>query len=260
MDPIAIDLKVVQIHWYSITMLTAILLGSYLFLKEAKKNKIDPKFLDNLLFYGIIIAIIGARLYYCLFNLDYYLARPIEILYIWQGGLAIHGGILFGAIWFIYYSKKNKISPLKILDIVAPYLILGQAIGRWGNFFNQEAHGPITSKIFLHRLLIPNFIINGMLINGNYYHPTFYYEFLWNILGFIILTYIQKKHNSKEGTLTGLYLSWYSIVRFIIESLRTDSLMLGSIKVAQLVSVILFIIGLILIFRKKGTKKDENRL
>ncbi len=270
MNPIAIDLGIIKIHWYSITMLLGILSGSYIFFKEAKRQKINEEFISNLLFYGIIIGIIGARIYYVLFNLSYYLAHPLEIIQIWNGGLAIHGAIIAGGIWFIYYSKKNNINPLKILDIAAPALILGQAIGRWGNFFNGEAHGVITTKEALVNGFIPNFVIEGMNIGGTYYVPTFYYEFLWNILGFIILIIIRKKIKLKTGALTGIYFMWYSFARFFIEGMRTDSLMLGSLRIAQLISVLLMLTGAYLVFRKpKDTRvnrllakeeKNENRL
>ena len=183
-----------------------------------------------------------------------------KIIEIYNGGLAIHGGIIAGAIFFIYYSKKNKMNFLKIFDLTAPALILGQAIGRWGNFINQEAHGPAVLKQTLENLPIPNFVIKGMNINGTYYHPTFYYESVWDFLGFILLIILRKKLNLKTGQLTGIYFVWYSTARFLIESLRTDSLMLGPIKVAQAVSIILFLLGLYLILRKKkDTRTNRNK-
>lgn len=259
MNPIAIDLGIIQIHWYSITMLTAILLGAYLFIKEAKKNNLNEEYVNNLLFYGIIFGILGARLYYVLFNLDYYLQRPIEILEIWNGGLAIHGSLIAGGIWFIYYSKKNNVNPLKVLDMAAPYVILGQAIGRWGNFFNGEAHGLVTTRLALEKLYIPKFVIEGMNINGFYYVPTFYYEFLWNLLGFIVLIIIKKKCKLKPGKLTGIYFIWYSFARFFIEGMRTDSLMLGNLRIAQLISILLFILGWIMLLWKSKDSR-VNRL
>jgi len=270
MNPIAIDLHFIQIYWYSITMFLAILTGAILFFKTAKKNKLKDEFLTNLVFYAIIFGLIGARAYYCLFNLEYYVKNPIEILEVWNGGLAIHGAILAGAVWVIYYAKKNKVSFLKIFDMIAPSLIIAQAIGRWGNFFNQEAHGPAVAKSFLENLHLPNFIVEGMNINGTYYHPTFLYESIWNVIGFIILIYLRKHKKLKTGVLTGIYFIWYSVARFFIESLRTDSLMLGPIKIAQLISLALCIVGIYLIFyKKKDTRvnrykekelENENRL
>lgn len=259
MNPVLIELGPISIYWYSVTMLIAILTGSYLFIKQATKQGYEEKFITNLVFYGAILGILGARIYYVLFNLDYYLQDPIQIIEIYNGGLAIHGAIITGIIWFIYYSKKHKKNYLKLLDLAAPSLIIAQAIGRWGNFFNQEAHGPEVARETLENLNIPNFIINGMNIDGKYYHPTFYYESIWNTLGFILLIILRKKLKLKPGQLTGIYLIWYSFIRFFIESLRTDSLMLGNIKVAQLVSVILLLTGLYLLFRKKKDTRI-NRL
>ena len=259
MNPVLIDLGIVQIYWYSVIVLTAILLGSFLFLKAAKKEGYNEEFLTNTIFYVIIFSIIGARLYYVLFNLGYYFKHPLEIIAVWNGGLAIHGGIIGGTLCLLYHTLKYKKSFLRLTDLIVPSLILGQAIGRWGNFFNSEAHGPQVAKEVLEKLPIPKFVINGMNIDGIYYHPTFFYESIWCIIGFVILIVLSKKVKLRRGGLTGIYFIWYSIARFFIEGLRTDSLMLGSIKVAQLISVLLFILGLYLLFRKK---KDTrlNRL
>lgn len=259
MNPIAIDLGIFQIYWYSITLFLAMFVGSMIVYKEMRKQNIKDDFIINLIFYAIIIGIVGARIYFVIFNLDYYIKYPIEILEIWNGGLAIHGGILFGIIWFVVYSNKNKINILKLLDITVLGLIIAQAIGRWGNFFNQEAHGIAVAKETLQNYLIPNFIINGMNINGIYYHPTFYYEFLWNVLGFIIMIILRKKNKLYLGQLTGFYFMWYSFVRFFIEGMRTDSLMIGSIRIAQLISIMLFIIGLYL-FKRENKDTRVKRL
>ncbi|MFA5408531.1 MAG: prolipoprotein diacylglyceryl transferase, partial [Bacilli bacterium] len=221
--------------------------------------KINNEFLYNLVFWATIFAIVGARLYFVAFNWDYYSSNWIEILKIWEGGLAIHGSILFGFIFIYFYTKKYAVKLARILDAVAPGLIIGQAIGRWGNFFNQEAFGGQVSKAFLEGLHIPDFIINGMHINGAYYHPTFLYESLWCLLGFIII--ISIRHFSKylkNGQLTGFYLMWYSLGRFFIESLRTDSLMIGNYKMAQIVSLILFATGFIIFFSKLRGSKFDN--
>lgn len=257
MNQIALEIGPISIYWYSITMLIAILTGSYIFLKSAKKENYQEEFLTNLIFYGIIFGIIGARLYYIIFNIDYYKQNPIQIIEIWNGGLAIHGAIISGAIWFIYYCKKHKKNFLKIFDLATPALIISQAIGRWGNFFNQEAHGIKVTKETLEQLHIPNFIINGMKIDETYYHPTFFYESIWDLLGFIILITIRKKYKTKKGTITAIYFMWYSLARFIIESLRTDSLMLGNLKIAQLVSIILFILGLIILLHNYKKRKEQ---
>ena len=144
------------------------------------------------------------------------------------------------------YCKIKDVKAIRMTDIIVPSLILAQAIGRWGNFFNGEAHGPATTITNLQNLYVPDFIINGMNINGIYYHPTFLYESLWCLLGFLILILIRKFYKYlKTGQLTCVYLMWYSVGRLFIESLRTDSLMLGQFKVAQLVSLIMFIVGFV---------------
>ena len=162
MNRVALDLGPIQIYWYSIFIFLGILIACFVIYKEAKKRKIEEDFLVNLIFNSLIFGIIGARLYYVLFNLPYYIKNPIEILQIWNGGLAIHGGILTALIFILLYSKKHKVNQLKIIDILVVGLIIGQAIGRWGNFFNQEAYGRITTLQQLQHAGIPNFVIQGM--------------------------------------------------------------------------------------------------
>jgi len=255
MDSVLIDFGIIQIKWYSLFILIAFLVASFLIIREAKKKNIPEDYLTNLIFYGLIIGILGARIYYVLFNLDYYLDYPQEILMIWNGGLAIHGGIIATLIFLIIYSKKKKINPLLMTDIVVVGLIIAQAIGRWGNFFNSEAYGRIVSKSFLENIHLPDFIINGMFINGYYREPTFLYESLLCLLGFIVLLLIRKYFKTRVGQLTGIYLLWYGTARLIIETFRSDSLMLGPLKVAQCISVIAIIIGLYLIISKIKSKK-----
>ena len=260
MNPILIDFGPIQIYWYSVIMLFSILIASFIIIMRAKEENYGKEFISNLIFYCIIFGIIGARLYYVIFNLNYYLNKPLEIIAVWNGGLAIHGAIAGGLLCLIYHCKKYKKSILKMTDLAAPAIIIAQAVGRWGNFFNGEAHGPKTTKEILQKLHIPRFVINGMHIEGSYYHPTFLYESLWNILGFIILILLKKNLKLKKGVLTGIYFMWYSLARFFIESLRTDSLMLGNFKVAKIVSIILFIIGAYLVFyKKKDTRLNRLR-
>jgi phosphatidylglycerol:prolipoprotein diacylglycerol transferase len=254
-----IDLGLFQISWYSVCILIGIFVGGTILLREAKKFHIDDDFLSNLVFWTTIFAIVGARLYFVSFNWDYYSSNPTDILRIWEGGLAIHGAILFGFIFILFYTFKYKVKLLRILDIAVPGLIIGQAIGRWGNFFNQEAFGGQVSLDFLKGLHLPQFIIDGMYINGVYYHPTFLYESIWCLIGFIIIILVRKFYKYlKQGQLTGIYFMWYSIGRFFIEGLRTDSLMLGQYKMAQLVSIGLFAIGLLIVLIKGRGSKFEN--
>lgn len=258
MDPIMFSIFGIDIYWYSVFILIGIIIGMILLEKEAKKFKYPPDLIFNICFWAIIIGIIGARLYYCLFNFSYYKNNLLEIFAIWNGGLAIHGGLIAGLLTVIFLAKKHHLNFLKLLDMAVPSLILAQAIGRWGNFFNSEAHGIATTYTQLKDLLIPEFIIEGMELGGIYYLPTFYFESLWCLLGFIILLIIRKLKYIKIGATTCIYLMWYSLGRFFIEAWRTDSLMLGGFKVAQIISIIMFITGLtyLIILSRKG--KYEN--
>ena len=260
MDRVAVDLGPIQIYWYSIFIFIGLLVASILIFKEARRRNIDEDFLVNLIFNTIIIGLIGARLYYVIFNLPYYIANPIEIFAIWNGGLAIHGGVFAALIFIIIYCKKHEVNCLQILDIMVVGLIIGQAIGRWGNFFNGEAYGQITSLEELKEQQIPMFIINGMYILGEYRQPTFFYESTWCLSGFLAMLIIRKYKYLKRGQLTGFYLFWYGFGRFLIESMRTDSLMLGSLKMAQIVSIVFVIVGIILFFYNvfKSTKEDKK--
>ncbi len=258
MDKVALDLGFIQVYWYSIFIFLGVFAGTFVILNEAKKQKINEDFIVNLIFYTVISGLIGARLYYVAFNFDYYRQFPLEILEVWNGGLAIHGGIIGGLLCLFLYCKKYNAKLIKVLDIVVVGLIIGQAIGRWGNFFNQEAYGAITTLESLKKLGIPDFVCNGMLIQGAYRQPAFLYESLWCFMGFIALLIVRRYRYLKNGQTTGVYLIWYSIGRFFIEGMRTDSLMLGPLRMAQVVSVLGIIVGiLMLILCKKGTRFDN---
>ena len=255
MDRVLLDLGFIKIYYYSIFILLGVIVGGIFVYLELRREKVNKEKLFDVFFYTIIFAFLGARAYYVLFNLSYYLSNPIEIFYIWHGGLAIHGGILGGLLYLWYYSRKHKLNLVKLLDILVVGLIIGQVIGRWGNFFNSEAYGYVTSYDYLKSLYIPEFIIRGMYINGDYYMPTFFFESCWNLFGFIILLVIRKFYkNLKTGQLLGFYMMWYSFIRFIIEGMRLDSLMFGPIRVAQLVSVVLFIVGVYFVFFRRNKK------
>ena len=258
MNPI-IDLGIISIHWYSILLFIAILIGSNLAIKEAKKHGFEEDFMVNLLFLGVIIGILGARIYYVIFNFNYYKDNLIEIFKVWNGGLAIHGGIIAGFITIAIICYKKKVNLLKILDYLVVGLVIAQAIGRWGNFFNGEAHGAITSLSYLESLHLPQFIIDGMYINGSYYIPTFLYESIWCLIGFIIMIILRRKKFMKVGYLTSFYLVWYGVERFFVEGLRTDSLMFFSLRIAQLVSLVMIVIGIVIfIYSLKKSKKYEE--
>lgn len=259
MNPVFLDLGVIQVYWYSVFILLGFLVGGTLALWEAKKWEISEDFMVNLFFYIIIFAFLGARIYYILFNLEYYMNNPISMIKVWEGGLAIHGGIIACTIFIIFYTKKYKVDTLRILDILAVSLIIGQAIGRWGNFLNGEAYGPATTLSFLKSLHLPQFIIDGMFINGTYYQPTFLYESIGCLIGFIVLLIFRRRKHTKIGHVIALYLIWYGVLRFFIESLRQDSLMLGDFKMAQIVSIVLILSGVIMFIRlRKGSVFDNS--
>lgn len=259
MNRVAFNIFGFNIYYYSLCILLGIIVAYFVIMIEAKKLNIKKENIIDLIFYTIIVGIIGARLYYVIFNFDYYINNISEILAIWNGGLAIHGGIIFGLIFVYFFTRNKKISFLRTIDLVVPGVIIGQCFGRWGNFFNGEAHGGIVTLSKLQNAHIPKFIIDGMNINGIYYFPTFYYESIWCLIGFIIMLILRKNKKIGIGFLSGFYFIWYGIGRFIIESFRTDSLMLFNLKAAQIVSIIGIILGIILIilsFKKEKYNKE----
>lgn len=262
MDRVLFSIGPITIYWYSVTMLLAVLTGIYLATSESKKQGMY-QFISDLIFYVIIFGIIGARLYYVIFNFNSYKNNLLSIFKIWEGGIAIYGAIIAGLLVIFYHTKKRNQSIVKTTDIIAPGLILAQSIGRWGNFFNSEAHGTETTLEFLESLKLPKFIIEGMNINGIYYHPTFLYESIWCLIGFLIMILIRKLTKRKQGIMTYSYFIWYGIGRFIIEGLRTDSLYLGKFRISQIVSIILIISGIFGIIKsiiKDNKQKTKSKL
>ncbi|GAB6137212.1 prolipoprotein diacylglyceryl transferase [Halanaerobaculum tunisiense] len=258
-DPIAFELGPLNIHWYGIIMATAVLIGLFLATKEANRKNINPELILDLVIWGIPCAIIGARSYYVIFQWSYYSQHPQEIIAIWHGGLAIHGALIGSLLAGITFAYHKGISFRKLTDITAPSLILGQAIGRWGNFINQEAHGGPTSRNFLEQLQLPHWIIEQMQINGIYYHPTFLYESIWNLAIFLFLFFYWKKQDFLQpGEIFLTYIGLYSLGRYFIEGMRTDSLMLGSIQVAQVISILIIIVSLGLAYYNHRDKRVEN--
>ena len=245
-----IDIFGLNIHLYSICILLGVITAYIVITREAKRRNINSEFISNTIFYGLLFGIVGARLYYVIFNFDLYKDNIFDIFKIWNGGLAIHGGVIAGAIFVYFYSKKKGYNFLKLTDIILPGVLIAQAIGRWGNFFNQEAYGMAVSNDLLHKLFVPNFIIEGMNIDGTTYLPTFYFESIWCVIGFILILIIRKKLNIKIGTITAIYLIWYGIGRFVIEAFRTDSLMFFIIKQAQIISVLSIILGIVILIKK----------
>ncbi len=251
LNPVAFSIGTLEVRWYGIIIGIGIALALWLVVRESERRGLDKELFPDLMLWAIPIAIISARIYYVLFKWDYYAHNPGEIIKIWEGGIAIHGALIGSVITAIIFARKRDVSFWKIADIAAPSIILGQAIGRWGNFMNQEAHGEEVTRAFLENLHLPDFIINQMYINGAYYHPTFLYESLWNIAGFVILILLRKV-NLRRGELFLSYVIWYSIGRFFIEGMRTDSLMLTeNLRIAQTISIGLIVVAIIfIIFRR----------
>jgi len=225
MNPIAFEVFGISIGWYGIIISLGILLGVVIARYRAKRENLPEDTIIDLVLWAVPIAVVGTRVYYVAFNWSYYGQNLIEIFNIRQGGLAIHGGIIAGVLVGYFFSKIKNISFWKLADICAPSIILGQAIGRWGNFINQEAYGRPTELPW------------AIEINGVNVHPTFLYESLWNLLVFAFLLYFTKRKKF-EGQIFLLYVAMYSFARFFIEALRVDSLMFGSFRIAQIVSVL----------------------
>lgn len=258
MNPYVFQAGNFGLRWYTLFILIGVIIGCVLILFEAKKLNIRTDFVFNAFFWTVIMGFLGARIYYVLFNYNLYKGDFFSIFKIWEGGLAIHGGIIAGFITTLIYCKKYDVKVLRILDIYVPALFLAQALGRWGNFFNGEAHGGPTSLARLQSLRLPKFIIEGMNISGIYYEPTFLYESIACLVGFLIIIIVRRLKYTKIGVPTSLYLIIYGIARFFIENMRTDALKLGGFKVAQIVSIVFFLIGVVILMIISRKSKFED--
>lgn len=245
---IALQIGTITIRWYGLLIASGIALGFFLTYQEVKRQHLDPDILANILLLLLPCGIIGARLYYVACNMDYYGDYPWQIFQIWRGGLAIHGGIIAAVIAGIIYTHSQKIDFLRWADLLVPAVSLAQAIGRWGNFFNQEAYGYPTNLPW------------AMYIDGAYRHPTFLYESIWDIVVFMILWRLLRREH-KIGSVFASYLVLYSIGRFFIEMLRTDSLMFGPFRAAMVISGVGVIVGVIILNRiRKKPAVDVAKL
>lgn len=243
-DPVAFSIFGIDIMWYAVLITTGIILGLYFVSKLAAYKNLDKEMPSDLLLWVLIPAILGARIYYVIFSWDYYSKNPSEIIMIRNGGLAIYGGLLTAFLITYIYSKKKNISFLTILDIFAPGIALGQAIGRWGNFINKEAYGRATDLPW------------AIIIDGQKVHPTFLYESIGDFIIFLVLYNLCKKNRNEKGTIIALYFMLYGILRFFVEGLRTDSLYFLGMRVSQIVSLVLIAIGVaICILNKKKNNK-----
>lgn len=258
-DPVAFKLGPFTVAWYGLIIVAAMLLAISLTIKEAEKRDLTEDFVVDMAFWAIPLGILGARAYYVLFELEAYLNDPIRMLYIWEGGLAIYGGVIAGVLVIYYRAQKDNIPPLLVTDILVPYVLIGQAIGRWGNFINQEAHGGEVSRQFLEKLMLPEFIINQMHIKGSYYHPTFLYESVWNLIGAAIIYFVRKQDKLLlRGETTAAYMIWYGVGRFFIEGMRTDSLYIGGLRVSQVISLLLAAAGVAFIMYLRKVKYPRD--
>lgn len=258
MNPVFITIGNFELRYYTLIVLIVVFLGIGIMQAEAKRFNVKKDFIFNMCFWMVIFGLLGARAYFVIFNWGYYSNNIREIFQTWHGGLAIHGGIIVGIIVAYLYCKKYKARFLRYMDFGVVALLFAQAVGRWGNFFNGEAHGVETTASQIQNWFTPNFVVQGMNIDGVYYIPTFYYEFLASIGLLILLLIFRRFKGIKVGTISALYLIGHGAIRFLIEASRTDSLMIGGFMMAQIVSVIMIFAGLIILMNnfRKGKFED----
>lgn len=254
MNPIAFRIFGMDIRWYGLIIAFGVLAAFGVTYITAKKKNLDFDIIIDGFLWSFPLAIIGARAYYVAFEFENY-HSIWDMINIRNGGIAIHGGLIAGLLTAYVFTRFKKVNFFEYIDVVMPGVILAQAIGRWGNFMNQEAHGGPVTEQFISKF--PQFIQQGMLINGTYYHPTFLYESIWNLLVCAILIFILYKKKQQHGIVIGSYMILYSIGRFFIEGLRTDSLMFFGLRIAQIVSLIGIVSGIVIIIFacRKKTKK-----
>ena len=246
MDRVAFTIFGIDVMWYGVLIALGMLIGIALAVREAKRVGISEDDVLNIAIIAIPVAIICARLYYVIFSWDYHSQNPGEIFNIRGGGLAIHGGLIGGILTGFIYAKVKKLDFFKTADAVMVGMPLAQAIGRWGNFINGEAHGGPTSLPW------------GIMVDGVKVHPTFLYESIWDFGIFLFIMFYMRKKKTYEGEVIVSYITLYSIGRFFIEGLRTDSLMFGPIRMAQFISLVGVVGGLVLHFYLKNRAKKNN--
>ena len=245
----------IQVRWYGILITIGIILAIFYCMWRAKQEKIILDDLMDMAIFTIIFAIVGARTFYVLMSLDEYDSFD-EMIAIWNGGLAIYGAIIAGAVTILVVCKIKKINVMRAYDMVCPAVMIGQIIGRWGNFFNGEAHGSkvLESDLFYFIRMGLSYGNNKIL---NYYHPTFLYESVWNLVGFVIINLLYKKKKF-DGQVFLMYITWYGFGRMLIEGLRTDSLYIGVFRVSQVIGFVCFVVGAIcLVYRLVRCRREE---
>lgn len=225
-----------HITWYAVFILSGAMIAYWLSIRQLKKWGYDTAMFEDFFIYMLPIGIFGARLYYVIFEWATYASEPIRIFYIWEGGLAIHGGVIAATLFGLWYFRNKVVDGLRVMDAIFPNVLIAQALGRWGNFMNQEAYGDIVNASYYDGF--PAFIRDQMFIDGAYRQPAFLYESMANLVGWALITFVYKKYGRKKrGDLFFAYVIWYGVVRFFIEMMRTDALMLGPLKMAQVISL-----------------------
>ncbi len=256
-----------DVYWYGVIIGSGVLIALALAVQEAKRTQQNPENYVDIALFGVIFSVIGARLYYVIFSWKFYVNEPLKIFALREGGLAIYGGIIAGIITVIVYTKIKNLNFWLVADTAAPSLLLGQIIGRWGNFFNREAFGGYTDNIFAMRYLkeqvhniAPSVLEKVVIVNGVEYiqvHPTFLYESMWN-MGVFVLLFILKKKKKFDGEIFGLYLLGYACGRVWIEGLRTDQLKIANIAVSQLLSALLIVGAVVLLWYRNNKSKTDS--
>lgn len=280
-DPILFQFGPFAIRWYGLLIVAGVLAAAYIATIEAQRKREDPDHVWNLLIWVLILGILGARLYHVLsspagasrgFNY-YFIEQPFTnltifgaavpfptALLIWEGGIGIYGALLGGILAVIIYTHRHKLIVWRWLDILAPGMLLAQAIGRWGNYVNQELYGPPTTLPWGILITNPNQRIppyndlTAFPLDTTLFHPVFFYESVWNLIGFALLMWLGRKYADKllDGDLLSLYLIWYPVGRLLVESLRPDAWTLGGIPTAQIVSVLLILVGIgLFVYRRR---------
>ncbi|MGF2009808.1 MULTISPECIES: prolipoprotein diacylglyceryl transferase [Lactococcus] len=252
-NKIAFELGPLMIRWYAVLIVGGAGIGVWLAYKEAPYRHLTGEDIIDFVIWAVPSGLVGARLYYVIFNWSYYSKYPNEIIALWDGGGAIYGSLIAGSIVLFIFSYYRMVNPMDILDVAVPAVFLGQSIGRWGNFVNQEAYGKVVENLDW----LPSFIQNQMYIDGSYRIPTFLFESLGTLIGFIIVIVFRHRLKSiLRGEVFGFYLIWYGSLRLIIEGMRTDSLMFGMLRVSQVLSLIFVLIGTYLIFYRRFKIKN----
>src|SRR3989442_1322421 len=250
---IAFQVGPLTIRWYGILMATAILVGFWLADREAKHEGLPSEKVLNAGQWAIIAGLIGARIYEVIFNWDYYGRHLAKIPAVWEGGLAIHGGLIAGTLVGLWVASRERLPIRQALDVAAPSIALGQAIGRWGNFFNEEAFGTPTSlpwKLYISPQNRPL-----QYASSEYFHPTFLYESIWDLAVFVALISVRRRLSGRPAAVFYLYIALYSVGRFLIEAIRLDSFWLGPFRVPQIASLVGICLALILLFVTRPGEK-----